>query len=201
MAADCFAAHPGLLLGEEVSGVSLPVTRPTGRAIIVGQPACRSAPAATLGRLGFACTEVDDPYDAMVQLCKKPLSFSTLILSLNSLYREELAIITSVKQRFSHVEIWLTDTEGRSSALSEALHRGADGSVAPDGLHRLAATSAAPPPPLSPAPAPRRTPATVAAAPAAAPAPEPAEAAGDPLLTAEELRALLQDSPTPNSQL
>ena len=106
-----------------MSGVSVPVTRPTGRALIVGQVACRAAPAATLQRLGFACSEVDHPYEAMVQLSRRPLFYSAMILSLNSLYREELQIIGSIKRRFSHVEVWVTDTDGRQAALAEALSR------------------------------------------------------------------------------
>ena len=101
--------------GADLSGVSLPVTRPTGRAIVVGQPACRAAPLAILQRMGFTCTEADDPYEAMVHLCRRPLFFSTVILSLNSLFREELSMIASLKHRFSHVEVWLADTDGRQA--------------------------------------------------------------------------------------
>jgi len=71
---------------SDMSGVSLPVTRPPGRALIVGQPAFRSGPASALQRRGYVCTEVDEPYDAMVQLCRRPLFYSAVILSLNSLY-------------------------------------------------------------------------------------------------------------------
>jgi hypothetical protein len=218
-----------------MSAFSLPVTRPTGRALIVGLPACRIAPAAALQRQGFACTEVDHPYDAMLQLSNKPLFFSAMILSLHSLYREELQIIPSIKRRFTHVEIWLADTDGRQAALAEAMRLGADGLVAPDGLHRMAAaplpiintpiltpsnlppTSAAIAPPSPPVVANESEPivdestavnasaldsalkSTLESASASAsgqphiPPPPPA----DPLLTAEELRALLQETPTP----
>lgn len=95
----------------------------------------------SLQRLGFSCSEVDEPYDAMLQLCRRPLFYSAIILSLNSLYREELQIISSVKQRFSHVEVWLSDTDGRHAALAEAMRLGADGLIATDGLHRIAASA------------------------------------------------------------
>lgn len=204
-----------------MSAFSLPVTRPTGRALIVGLPACRSAPSVALQRQGFAVTEVDHPYDAMVHLCRKPLFFSAMILSLHSLYREELQIISSIKRRFAHMEIWLADTDGRQAALAEAMRLGADGLVAPDGLHRMAtapaATGDAPPiaPPMpilsppSPPPAagPIRDISTESNTSALDEAMEsklqtsfstpPPPPPADPLLTAEELRALLQETPAP----
>ena len=195
-----------------MSGVNPPVTRSTGRALIVGQAACRAAPAATLQRLGFTCSEVDHAYEAMVHLSRRPLFYSAMILSLNSLYREELQIIASIKRRFSHVEVWVTDTDGRQAALAEAMRLGADGLVAGDGLHRIGAASGAadvlpdvlspsaakpeagsPPPILPPAP-PRTAEDDLAGHSGSRPA-QPGEISlDDPLLTAEELRALLQES-------
>ncbi|GEM_PF-700726 len=203
-----------------MSGVSVPVTRPTGRALIVGQVACRAAPAATLQRLGFACSEVDHPYEAMVQLSRRPLFYSAMILSLNSLYREELQIIGSIKRRFSHVEVWVTDTDGRQAALAEALRLGADGLVSGDGLHRIGAAGDAAdvlPDVLPPSAVKPEAPSAPAAPPPAPPPPPPRTVGADladdfgsravqpnevspddPLLTAEELRALLQESPGSN---
>jgi DNA-binding NarL/FixJ family response regulator len=188
-----------------MSGVSLPVTRPPGRALIVGQPAFRNNPSSALQRRGYVCTEVDEPYDAMVQLCRRPLFYSAVILSLNSLYREELAIISSIKKRFSHVDIWLSDTDGRQAALAEAMRFGADGLLSEDGMHRIAgtgssaeATSAAHgeiQPPVE-----EEMPTAAPAVPLRHPeAPHPREKSSDPLLTAEELRALLQESPGTNA--
>jgi hypothetical protein len=199
-----------------MSGVSLPVTRPTGRALVVGQPACRAAPMAALQRQGFACIEVDQPYDAMMQLCRRPLFHSAMILSLHSLYREELPIIASVKRRFPHIEIWLADTDGRQAALAEAMRLGADGLVNHEGLHRMSAGPAPAPTdsishssqsapihaPVQPAQNPpveeKREPVLELSPP---PRPEqPAALTGaDPVLTAEELRALLQETPVPRS--
>jgi len=168
-------------------------SRSPGRALIVGRPPFREAPAAALQRRGYSCTEVDEPYDAMVNLCKRPLFFSAIILSLNSLYREELSIIASIRRRFSHVDIWLSDTDGRQAALAEAMRLGADGLFADDGLHRVSGDSPVP---------------HIASA-ADNPMSDLAEShpsgdtnpekSGDPLLTAEELRALLQETPTPNA--
>src|SRR3954470_9847179 len=121
-------------------GVSMPVTRPTGRALIIGSPSCRTAPLNTLQRLGFTCAEVDEPYSAMAELCRRPLVYRAIILSLTSLYRAELSLISAVKRRWPHVDIWLTQTDGRHAALADAMRLGADGLLSEDGLHRTALT-------------------------------------------------------------
>jgi hypothetical protein len=182
-----------------MSGVSLPVTRPTGRALIIGSPSCRVAPLNTLQRLGFTCAEIDDPYSAMAELCRRPLVYRAIILSLASLYREELPIILSVKRRWPHVDVWLTLTDGRHAALADAMRLGADGLLSEDGLHRTAmsggeaslgaydniAAAASPMtvvPPVDP-PGEQHD--------------EDTEELGgnEPILTADELRALLAEQP------
>ena len=183
-----------------MSGVSFPVTRPAGRALIVGQPAFRTAPAAALLKWGYVCTEVDEPYDAMVHLCRRPLFYSAIILSLNSLYREELHIIASIKRRFSHVDVWLCDTDGRQAALAEAMRLGADGLISEDGLHRVASALTTPEgsSAISLAPA-EKGPAAESAKPPETEASSGDQRSSDPLLTAEELRALLQETRNPNA--
>ena len=202
-----------------MSGVSLPVTRPSGRALIVGNPSSRPEPVGTLQRMGFGCAESDDPYAAMAELCRRPLVYRALVLSLSSLHREELGLISGVKRRFPHVDIWLTQTDGRQAALAEAMRLGADGLLSGEGLHRIAVSGTEPasfepqdPIPLPVREAPAQQPAVAqveSAASAATPAPaaahaprqpappEDASTAGEPVLSAEELRALLQEQPTP----
>ncbi len=182
-----------------MSGVSLPVTRPIGRALVVANPSSRSQPLAVLQRLGYSCAEADDPYTAMLELCRKPLVYRALILSLSSLYKEELSFIESVKKRFPHVEVWLTQTDGRQGSLAESMRLGADGLLADDGLHRIAITPATEPAKLS---------SRVTMAESSANddnADQSAESAsifdhdlavGEPVLTADELRALLQEQPS-----
>ncbi len=119
-----------------MSGVSMPVTRPAGRALIIGSASSRSGPLGTLQRLGYSCAEVEDSYAGMAELCRKPLAYRAMILSLASFYREELALIQAVKRRWPHVDIWLTHTDGRHAALADAMRLGADGLLAEDGLHR-----------------------------------------------------------------
>lgn len=177
-----------------MSGMSLPVNRPTGQALLVAAPGNRARPLEVLHDLGFSATELDDPYAAMTELCRRPLVYRAVILSLANLYREELAIIPAVRARFPHVELWLAHTDGRQAALAEAMRLGADGLLSEEGLHRLA------------------SPAAVAHASPGAPSDEsqPPHAADEdeahhddsqspgPILTADELRALLHEqSPVP----
>jgi hypothetical protein len=170
-----------------MSGVSLPVTRPIGRALVVAAASARAEILKTLAQPGFECAEADEPYAAFVELCNHRLAYHALVISLASLYREELSIITAVKHRLPHIDIWLTQTDGRQAALAEGVRLGADGLLAEDGLHRIAPEAGA---------APLRIPAKTAAA---AHSDESAELddvpIGEPVLTSDELRALLQDQP------
>jgi hypothetical protein len=172
-----------------MSGVSFPVTRPIGRALVVANPSTRVGIVAALSKLGFECGECDDPYTAALELCHRRLAYRALILSLASLYREELSLISTVKRRFPHVEIWLAHTDGRQAALAESMRLGADGLLDDEGLHRIAAPQV------------REPITTYHPMPAASPEPpespisEP-ERIGEPVLTADELRALLQDQPS-----
>jgi hypothetical protein len=186
-----------------MSGVSLPVSRPSGRALVVGNAASRAEPLGTLQRMGYGCAEMEDPYAAMIELCRRPLLYRALILSLSGLHREELGIIPGVKRRFPHVDIWLTHTDGRQAALAEAMRLGADGLLSGEGLHRIAegATEPASFVPSDPIPLPVGEP-----APQPAPSPQPTarpaapvddSTSGEPVLSADELRALLQEQPAP----
>jgi DNA-binding NarL/FixJ family response regulator len=176
-----------------MSAVSLPVSRPVGRALIVASPSSRAQPAALLARLGYTCSEADDPYAAMLDICRRPMVYRAVILSLSSLYKEELAMVQSIKQRFPHLEVWLTQTDGRQASLAEAMRFGADGFLSDDGLHRIAITGAAELPTAPPpAPVSQQT------------LDDDREAmdaemgVGEPVLTADELRALLQEQPMPD---
>jgi DNA-binding NarL/FixJ family response regulator len=141
-----------------------------------------------LQQLGYTCAEADDPYAAMLEVCRRPLVYRAIILSLTSLYKEELAMVQSIKQRFPHIEVWLTQTDGRQASLAEAMRLGADGLLSEDGLHRIAITAAADAP--------------VTSAPIMQPqmaeddSMEAEMGIGEPVLTADELRALLQEQPT-----
>ena len=206
-----------------MSSVSLPVTRPSGRAIIVASSATRPQLAEAIGRLGYAAAELDDPYTAMLELCRRPLAYRAVVLSLGGIYREELNVIAAIKRRYAHVDIWLTHIEGRQAALAEAMRLGADGLLSEEGLHRIALAAGDP--------ARSAGAGLTAAAALGHAAPDSQNGAlrdaadavdddgedpdnhdglhassdhdhddlttGEPVLTADELRALLQEQPAP----
>ena len=200
-----------------MSGVSLPVTRPSGRALIVGNAPSRAEPLATLQRMGYGCFEADDPYAATAEICRRPMVYRALILSLTSLHREELSVIVAIKRRYPHVEVWLTHTDGRQASMAEAMRLGADGLLSGEGLHRIAVAPpdgpavyapsdiVEPPPPLArvqpqhqPAPASRQEPpAQGSESDEPTGGPDEPNAIGEPVLTVDELRALLQEQPAP----
>ncbi len=173
-----------------MSIVSMPVSRPLGCALVVASAAARPTTVAVLQRLGYTCGEADDAYAAVLDLCRRPGVYQSVVLGLTSLFREELAVITTIKQRFPAVEVWLTQIDGRPAAMAEAVRLGADGLLGEDGLHRIALTAPAvalvqpavlPPPTVSPAPEP--------------PADDDPRVS-EPILTADELRALLEETPS-----
>ena len=192
--------------GSRMSGVSLPVNRPTGRAIVVGSAGCRGVAVQTLRGLGYQSVEADDPYSAAAELSKRSMTYRAMILCLNSLYREELSFIASIKHRYPHIDIWLSQTDGRAAALAEALRLGADGLLSEDGPHRFAMTEEGPGTPAE------KTTTTPSPQPKAAGRAEGNEIPkpmvkifaelpiGDPVLTADELRALLQEPARPGPE-
>jgi hypothetical protein len=193
------------------------VSRPIGRALIVANPAGRADVLSAMQRLGYGATELDDPYAAMAELCQRPLAYRAVVLSLAGLYREELNLMPAIKRRFPHIEIWLSHTDGRQGALADAMRLGADGLLAEDGLHRWASTGTGltAPPSITPGPVPaagstfaNSTEITAAEGEGEHPRDEPLitgppahesePLSGEPVLTADELRALLHEqSPMP----
>jgi hypothetical protein len=153
----------------------------------------------TLVRLGYAPGESDDPYAAMAELARRPLVYRGVIFSLAGLYREELPVVRAIKRRYPHIEIWLAHTDGRQSALAEAMRLGADGLLDEDGLHRVAlAATTSDEPPLSHGEA--EALAEVARVDRLPPrlleeSSEDDFPSGEPILSADELKALLQEQP------
>jgi CheY-like chemotaxis protein len=168
-----------------MSAVSLPVTRPSGRALLIASPASRASTQTQLEGLGYACDEVDDPYTATAALAKRPGAYRAVVVSLSSLYREELTVISTLRRRYPGTEVWLTHTDGRQAALAEAMRMGADGLLADDGLHRIGIAS--PPPPAEP---------EISQHESETAADDMEFSPGEPVLTADELRALLQEQPS-----
>ena len=169
-----------------MSTLNKPTSRPLGCAMLVAAASARPPWVAVLQGAGYACQEVDDPYAAILELCRRPAAYQAVVLGLGSLFREELAIVTTVKQRFPRVEVWLTQTDGRPAAMAEAMRLGIDALLGEDGLHRLTApppaTESAPPPQVVPAAGPDENADLLRAS--------------EPILTADELRALLEETPS-----
>ncbi|HEX2971991.1 MAG TPA: hypothetical protein VHP11_06640 [Tepidisphaeraceae bacterium] len=181
--------------------------------MVVGSASSRTALVEIIGRMGYQCGEADDPYSAMAEICQRPLAYRALILSLSGLFPEELELIAAVKRRYAHMEIWLGHTDGRPGALADALRLGADGLLADDGVHRFSSS----PKDSQPVVAEESNPAAedvATANRASANVSMPVDCVdyrreptfldgptdGEPILTADELRALLEDPPTPPSR-
>ena len=134
----------------------------------------------TLRRLGMAAESFADPYTAAAELFRRPLAFRAVVLSLRGAYREELSLIGTLRRRLPHVEVWLAEVEGHAGALASAVAAGATGLLDAEGLHRLGPTAVVETPP---------------------PAKDEVKSQdgeaeeADPLLSADELRALLHDDP------
>lgn len=172
------------------------MSTPNGRVLVVGSPACRAHARTALARLPFEFAAVDDPYAAAMELARRPLAYRAVVLCLNSVFREELGLITLIKQQMRHMDVYLSQTDGRQAAIVDATRRGADGILGDDGLHRFdgpTARDAARMQPIEPS-AQRGEPATVAHA--VEPDLPPDGSTGEAVLTAEELRALLSEQPS-----
>jgi DNA-binding NarL/FixJ family response regulator len=124
-----------------------------GRAIVVGLASARLSAQKVLQQAGYDVECLESPYAAMLELCRRPLVYRTLVLSLQGLYRDELNIISVVRRRFSHISIWISHTDGRQTALAEAMRLGAEAIVTDDAVLALkdhAATSVMSGPMMSP---------------------------------------------------
>ena len=170
----------------------------TIRTLVVAQQDLQNGLADQLTAAGMSAVFAPDPYAAMTELCRRPLVYRAVAISLHGVYHEELNLIPAIKRRFPHVAIYLSHTDHRQAAMAEALRLGADGLISEQGAHHIA-----PPTPVVEMPPP--APASLAAAPlppvmreVARPPREvePLELrSSEPVLTAEELRALLEDEP------
>ncbi len=179
------------------------LSKHAGHALVVGSDTCRTLPREVLTTLGYGIDEREDPYAAMLELCRRPLVYRSLVVSLQSLYRDELALLGAVRRRFPHVSIWLTHTDGRQGALAEAMRLGAEAIVAEDGVHALGDPAAAHVPPAIAKPLQFRPVPSQPVDPHATdeqqPHPSDAQQAyancppTEPVLSADELRALLGD--------
>lgn len=176
---------------------SLNVPKPAGHAMVICGETLRDRSEILLQQLGYEVDRCDNPYSAMLELCRRPLVYRAVVLSLQSLYRDELQIISAIRRRFPHITIWLTHTDGRQAALAEAMSFGAEGLVGEDGLYSFT-EPARPPVPTTPATVYRRAPSLTHGLehphepekpiPVSKPSHSPPN---EPVLSADELKALL----------
>jgi DNA-binding NarL/FixJ family response regulator len=180
--------------------------------LIIANPAMQTQPLHILQRLGFEAIGVADPYTAMAELLSAKEEYRGCVLSLQSVYREEISMIGALKRRLPELEIWLSHTDGRQSTLAEAMRLGADGLLGEEGLHRIAMSQVSqeidaphaasnmqlnvPPPQAEPIHLPQ-SPLTYGNEDENSDrADEDDLPVNEPVLTADELRALLQEQPS-----
>lgn len=155
---------------------------PNGQALVVADASAEEVVRAALDHVGYGAVLATDPYEAILVLAQRPLAFRAVLLSLPALYPPELRLIEVIKRRYGHVEVIVSDVRGRSAGLAEAARLGADALLEDGRLHRLSPWSGEPGHRESAAPGPVEPP--VRKAPASSP---------DAVLSAEELKALLEE--------
>lgn len=158
---------------------------PTVRALAVVSPAVSGEVSKSLRKLGFEPAIFHDPYSAASELLRRPLVFRLVVVSLASVYREELALIDMIRRRLPHVDVGLIHVEGRSAMLAESIRLGATVLLDADKLERLS--------PAAEPPSADHSPSLAAVFAAATAGRNDAEPDVEPLLSADELRALLAD--------
>lgn len=174
---------------------------PAGHALVVCMPASLDALTNDLAALGFEVHGIDNPFAAIVELLDRPLVYRSVILSLPALYREELNLIKTIRSRLPHIDVLLAHTDGRAAAMAEAMRLGATGLLDDEAVHRLSDID---PPPSKEVAIPSRP--TLMSPSIETSTNPPIESPTsttfdddcdiEPILTADELRALLQEQPT-----
>lgn len=132
-----------------------PPPAPNGQALVVANAAAAIPLMQTLERIGYQSNVAPDPYSAALEVVRRPLVFRAVVLSLATVYPEELELIDLIKRRCPHIEVILADADGRPSAVEDATRRGAAALLRQDRLQRLGdagvKTLDRPPRPVEPA--------------------------------------------------
>lgn len=186
-------------IGRNMANLAISSSLARGPAVVVGGDGCRASALGVLKRENIPAFECDSPYPAMAEISRKPGVYKTVILSLQNLFQEELRIIEAIKTLHPEIDIWLCHTDGRPSTLAAALRMGADGILADDGIHRMAPNAEIVETPIVKTAPPAQPPVVAASAQdklsASSNSSPVITSSGlvEPILTVEELRALLQD--------
>lgn len=96
-----------------------------------------------LHRAGSACVVMDDPYHAVAEFSFRPSTYDAAVLVLSSFYSEELAVITTIRRLSPRTRIYVAGAEQQLSMLATAVRLGATGVLTGDGLEELVARNGA----------------------------------------------------------
>lgn len=190
------------------------VVRPTdlligSRVAVIGSGEVLARVLGQLHRLGAECVVLDDPYQAVAALTQRPGAYPAAVFVLPSIYPDELPAISAILKHSPGTRVVVAAAEQQVSSLAAALRLGASGVLTEHGIEAFAGQDA---PPFSP------TNSTPSTQPSTALPPENEESTlataddahhptahqphddhhsdyepTDPILTADELHALLHD--------
>jgi hypothetical protein len=168
---NCFVTPMGYHLLDSIPMSKSSPTSPKviGRALLIGRRVAADD-ADALAELGLQVELSADPYAAMAELTSRPLVYRALVLPLPELFPEELVLARVVKTRYPHLQIIATDVPDRANRADELRQLGIEAILSDGRLHPIESASKS------------------EVAPSSTEKPTP-----EPVLTAEELRALLGD--------
>lgn len=162
--------------------------------------ACNAALSIPLGEqleaIGYRATLSPDPYALLIELLEQPMVYDAVVLSLPAIYREELWIIRTIRERMPMVDVLIAHSDGRHAALAEAMRLGATGLIGEEGIHRLVRLSEPPPQEINHDRGSSKTERDESRRVVADSVDESVADDGQPLLSADELRALLAEQPS-----
>jgi hypothetical protein len=86
------------------------------------------AAVAGIGTLaGIAATSVSDPYAAMLLIAANPRGWQMIVLNLQQMFDAELAVLSAVRAVAPDCRVAVTRADGRPALLARALRLGLDG--------------------------------------------------------------------------
>ncbi|MEM8876166.1 MAG: hypothetical protein AAGD32_18120 [Planctomycetota bacterium] len=115
---------PRMLELTMTQGAEQPDLANGGRVALIATGTTRDRHAETLMHAGYDVYAFDDPYAAMLALCRKPLVFRAVAVSLQAIYPKEMSLISVVGRRYPHMRLIACDTDGRPAALEQARRLG-----------------------------------------------------------------------------
>lgn len=180
------------------------------RVAVVGSGEVLARVLGQLHTMGAGCIALEDPYRAAADIARRHDRYDAVVIALPCLYAEELPLIATLRRLAPTARIILAAADQHVSMLAAAMRFGASAVLTAQGIELLAASESLEPnpavagqssTPLSPRAAEVETQREPEAEPVAeadqATDDEDAFNGGHPLLSAEELHALLHDEGEP----